>query len=110
MNKVEHVRLASVQDIEHLLRARDHSSEHLFNFIPNPNNNSVFSVYCTTDSWYELNIRYSETPDNLPVRYPTEVTLECIAWYTSTAVVKCETSGKFTYTGDKPTCQTQSGL
>ena len=67
-------------------------------------------VECTADNWGTLGIEHSVTPANLPVRYLTEVTVKCVEMYTTTtnSVVKCGTTGQFTYTGDKPVCY--SGL
>ena len=61
-------------------------------------------VVCTEDNWETLNIEHSLIPDNLPVTYLTEVTVQCKDKYSTKSVVKCSENGEFTYTGQKPTC------
>ena len=61
---------------------------------------------CTTASWDALDIQHSTTPANLPVAYRTEVTVQCIEHYSTVeSVVTCSTNELFTYTEDKPSCQ-----
>ena len=65
---------------------------------------NVISV-CTMDSWNTLQIENSIVPNNLPVRYLTAVTIQCVEGYITNSVVKCHTNGEFIYTGRKPTCK-----
>ena len=70
----------------------------------------MLSVPCTADSWTKLDIEHSTTPANLPVTSPTEVTVKCRDNYSTTSVVTCGANGEFSYTGQKPTCHSGSGM
>ena len=58
---------------------------------------------CTADKWNTLDITHSIAPAD-PVPCGTEVQVQCKDTYSSTSKVKCE-DGAFTYSGDKPECQ-----